>query len=56
MDEHADLIRGMAEAFLTVTRIQQDEIVRLKSEIEFLKEELRTEQMRNTLWEELTNP
>lgn len=56
MDEHTDLIKGMAEAFLTVVRIQQDEIVRLKSEITFLEEELHKEQMSNTLWEELTNP
>ena len=53
MDNYAELIQNMAEAFLTVVRIQQDEIARLKSENAFLEEELRTEQMRDTLWDEL---
>jgi hypothetical protein len=52
MDNYAELIRGMAEAFLTVVRIQQDEIARLESECEYLHEELRYEQMRNTEWNE----
>ena len=47
MDNYAELIQNMAEAFLTVVRIQQDEITRLESECQFLNEELRYEQMRN---------
>lgn len=52
MDNYSQLIRDMADAFITAVRVLETENARLRSENELLGLELSETQARTDFWEE----
>lgn len=50
MDNYSELIRMMADAFITTVRVLETEVSRLRSENELLQLELREQQEQTDQW------